>query len=83
MVVSVMGVADMGVVVVDHFMTMPMGMPEGAISRCARDLIRAVHVVVMGIAVSAQWIVTVAVGMAECPVLMPMGMVVFEQNANA
>ena len=77
---SVMGITDMGMGVSGWCMAVFMGVPIGAIGVDPFQLLQAVLVFVMEVAVAG--IVAMAVGMAQGLMVMPMAVLLPEQENN-
>lgn len=78
---AVMGVAHMGVTMLERLVAVLMGMPEGAISGEALQIGRGMVVLVMGIAITG--IVAVAMGMTQPLVAMPVAVLLAQQQHHA
>ena len=75
---AVVGIADVGMGMVQLPMAMLMGVPERAIAGVIHQILRRMIVLVMGIA--AAGIVLVAMGMHQPRVAMPMAVTLLQQQ---
>ena len=75
---AVMGVAHMGVGMLQVPVAVLMGMPEGAVAGQTQQLFRGVVVLVMGIAMAG--IMAVAMGMTQALVAMPVAVLLQQEQ---